>query len=232
MSQRQPLSATPAKAMPLKAIVFDLDGTLIDTAPDFIYVLNRVLAEEQRQPLPDAVIRTGVSHGSAGLIELGFGIAAGHPDFDRLRQRLLDLYLVHLADNSRLFSGIDTLLQQIRDHGLQWGIATNKPARYTEPLLQALQLEPDCVICPDHVRITKPDPESLLLASRQLQCEPGQLMYVGDHERDIECGRRAGSITIAALYGYIDASQRPADWQATHSVSSAAAIWPLARTYL
>lgn len=222
----------PAAHPTVKAIVFDLDGTLIDTAPDFVYVINQVLAEEQRQPLTPEQVRIAVSHGSAGLVSLGFGIDASHPDFARLRQRLLTLYTRHLADNSRTFAGIDQLLANIRAQGLRWGIATNKPEQYTLPLLQALGLEPDCVICPDHVSHTKPDPESLYLASQQLDCTPQQLIYVGDHERDIECGRRAGSITVAALYGYIGGEQDPASWQATHSVDHAADIWPLALGYL
>jgi phosphoglycolate phosphatase-like HAD superfamily hydrolase len=119
-------------------------------------------------------------------------------------------------------------------HQIAWGIATNKPARYTLPLMQALNMQPApfSVICPDHVSRVKPDPESLFLASQQLSCTPDQIIYVGDHLRDIECGKRAGSITIAAAYGYIDQDDKAENWQADHLVQSADEIWPIVQRYL
>ncbi len=218
--------------MSIKAVVFDLDGTLIDTAPDFIVVLNQLRQEEGQQPLPEKPIRETVSHGARALISLGFNLEESDSEFERLRLRLLELYSNHLAVFSRPFSGIPSLLDNLADHNLRWGIATNKPEIYTTPLINQLNLQPDSVVCPDHVKDRKPHPESIFLASEQLNCQPENIIYVGDHERDIECGRRAGSITIAARYGYIDNSDNPDNWQATHGVDSAHGIWPIVKRYL
>lgn len=218
--------------MSIKAVVFDLDGTLIDTAPDFIVVLNQLRQEEGQQPLPEKPIRDTVSHGARALISLGFDLEESDSEFERLRLRLLELYSNHLAVFSRPFAGIPSLLDNLADHDLRWGIATNKPEIYTTPLISQLHLNPDSVVCPDHVKDRKPHPESIFLASEQLYCQPENIIYVGDHERDIECGRRAGSITIAARYGYIDNSDNPDNWQATHDVDSAHDIWPIVKRYL
>jgi N-acetyl-D-muramate 6-phosphate phosphatase len=218
--------------MSIKAVVFDLDGTLIDTAPDFIVVLNQLRQEEGQQPLPEKPIRDTVSHGARALISLGFNLEESDSEFERLRLRLLELYSNHLAVFSHPFYGIPSLLDNLADHNLRWGIATNKPEIYTTPLINQLNLQPDSVVCPDHVKDRKPHPESIFLASEQLNCQPENIIYVGDHERDIECGRRAGSITIAARYGYIDNSDNPDSWQATHGVDSAHDIWPIVKRYL
>ncbi len=218
--------------MNIKAVVFDLDGTLVDTAPDFIVVLNQLLAEEGCAPLPDQRIRDTVSNGARALISLGFDLDEQDPEFERLRLRLLDLYSGHLAVFSKTFAGIDELLSTLKQHNLLWGIATNKPEIYTTPLLQGLGLTPDCVICPDHVAERKPHPESLHLAAQQLGITPENIIYVGDHIRDIECGRRAGSVTIAAYYGYIDEGDDPAQWQATYNVNSATEIWPIVKKHI
>ena len=216
----------------LKAIVFDLDGTLLDTAPDFIYALNRLRQEEQLPTLDETRIRNTVSDGARALVTLGFDLREGEPDFERLRLRLLELYLRHLAVKSCLFPGMSELLLQLRDRGLAWGIATNKPQRFTTPLLAALTIEPQCVICPDHVTHPKPHPESLQLAASQFNCEAGQLIYVGDHQRDIECGREAGCITIAAAYGYISSGDDVDTWRADHRVEDVQSIWPIVAGYL
>lgn len=213
----------------MKAVLFDLDGTLFDTAPDFIVVLNQLRHQEQLPPLPDDAIRSVVSNGARALVTLGFGKDEGHPAFEGLRQRLLDLYLAHLAEKTVPFPGIEGLLDNLAAQGIAWGIVTNKPEAYTVPLMQAFAHlpAPGAVICPDHVAKRKPDPEPVLLACSQIGCRPQDAVYVGDHERDIAAGRAAGMPTIACSYGYIDEGDSPANWGADHLVDSADEIWPL-----
>ena len=219
---------------PLRAVMFDLDGTLLDTAPDFVVVVNQLLLEQQRPVLPDATIRAGVSNGSKALIRLAFGIDESNTDFEPLRQRLLALYLQHIAVHTKPFPGIEPLLEKIAEHQLAWGIATNKPEAYTTPLMDALNIRPApaSVICPEHVQRSKPDPESMFLAGKHLGCEPQQIIFIGDHKRDIDCGRDAGSITIAAAYGYVDEGDDPTQWNADYCVNHADEIWPIIQQYL
>ena len=219
---------------PIRAVIFDLDGTLLDTAPDFVLVVNKLLQQYQQPTLDAALIRSQVSNGAKALVKLAFALNEDDPEFEVRRLQLLDLYLQHIADYTRPFDGIEPLINKLNQHQIVWGIATNKPARYTLPLMQALNMQPApfSVICPDHVSRAKPDPESLFLASQQLACTPDQIIYVGDHLRDIECGKRAGSITIAAAYGYIDQDDKAENWQADHLVQSADEIWPIVQRYL
>jgi N-acetyl-D-muramate 6-phosphate phosphatase len=219
---------------PVGAVMFDLDGTLLDTAPDFIAVVNQLLSEQQLPRVAASCIRAGVSHGSKALIKIAFNMDENDPQFEPLRQRLLELYLAHIADFTRPFPGIEALLQQLAAHQIPWGIATNKPAAYTLPLLAALDMQPApmSVICPDHVSRSKPDAESLLLAAQQLKCKPEEIIYIGDHRRDIECGKNAGCITIATAYGYLDESDNIHDWNADYCVNHANEIWPIVKQYL
>ncbi|MBK8186256.1 MAG: HAD-IA family hydrolase [Cellvibrio sp.] len=218
----------------IRAVIFDLDGTLLDTAPDFVLVVNKLLHQYDQPALDADLIRSQVSNGAKALVKLAFAMEEDDPEFEIRRLQLLDLYLQHIADYTRPFTGIENLIQTLEQHQIAWGIATNKPARYTNPLMQALNMQPApfSVICPDHVTHVKPDPESLLLASKQLHCSTDQIIYVGDHLRDIECGKRAGSITIAAAYGYIDANDSPESWNADYLVNSAEDIWPIVQGYL
>jgi len=218
--------------MAIKAVLFDLDGTLLDTAPDFEVVLNRLREEQGLSPIAAQRVRETVSNGARALITLGFGLDEGDDGFEPLRQRLLELYTNHLAVKTRPFPGIDQLLAFIGEHDLAWGIATNKPELYTTPIVEQLQLNPDCVICPDHVTQRKPHPESMHLAAQQLGCSTDDIVYVGDHKRDIECGKRADCITIAVRYGYIDADDSADSWGATHTVDHASEISRLLLQYL
>jgi phosphoglycolate phosphatase len=221
-------------AKPIRAVMFDLDGTLLDTAPDFVVVVNQLLAEQQRPSLAADTIRAGVSNGSKALIKIAFSIDETNTQFEPLRQRLLELYLAHIAVYTIPFPGINELLDKLADNNIAWGIATNKPATYTSPLMAALDIQPApaSVICPDHVARSKPDPESLFLASKQLGCAPDEIIYIGDHKRDIDCGKGAGSITIAAAYGYVDEGDDPANWNADYCVHHANEIWPIVEKYL
>lgn len=220
--------------MPLNAVLFDLDGTLLDTSGDLACALNALLQQEGRPALPLEQIRPQVSNGAKALVHLGFGEALQEAEFNRLRAGLLAFYAANIATHTRPFNGIETLLQQLHQHGLKWGIATNKPWQYTQALLneQPLQPPPQVVICPNHVPNAKPAPDMLLLACQQLNCPPSQALYIGDHERDITCGRAAGLRTLAVGYGYTQHPQEHTQWGADFVVAQAADIWAVVRGLL
>ncbi len=196
------------------AVIFDLDGTLVDTAPDLVAVLNRMLLEGGRPRMPYAIARNEASNGAAGLLRLGLGPGASADEVERLRPRFLELYGRHIADGSRLFME----LESIDDLGSRFelGIVTNKPDAFTRPLLAALDLAPRfaCVVSGDRLPQRKPDPAPLKLAASELGLPVSRCVYVGDAPRDIEAGRAAGMATIAAAYGYIRPSEDPSAWGA------------------
>ena len=209
----------------LRAVFFDLDGTLLDTAPDFFTVTNRLLAEEGRAAMPWDRLRAAVSSGSRAIVERAFGITEADPHFARLRARLLELYAANLKVDTEPFPGVPALLDALAGHGLGWGVVTNKPEWLAAPLLERCGFEPPCavLVCPDHVTRTKPDPEPLLLACARIGCRPAEAVYLGDHLRDIESGRRAGMPTIAAGWGYLAPDESMADWQADFEAPDVAA---------
>jgi len=200
----------------LKAVIFDLDGTLVDTADEFIPVVQALRAEHGRDAMDPQRIRASVSNGARALVSLGLDMSEDAPEFESQRLRLLELYSDVLGSLAKPYPGIASLLLELKQRGVAWGISTNKPRQYTEPLLQrlAIQPQPGSVVCPDDVSERKPHPESLYLNCRELGCAPHEAIYVGDHLRDIEAGRRAGMYTIAAAYGYIEPGDDPADWGA------------------
>jgi phosphoglycolate phosphatase len=198
-----------------KALLFDLDGTLLDTAPDFVTALNKQLGLHGHGPLPDSAVRTSVTNGSIGLIQTGFGLNPDHQDFEPLREEFLELYFANLADKTVMFDGLAQVLEQCTQQDIPWGIVTNKPSRYTDAVLQQLPLQGAAtVICRDHVAQPKPHPESMFLACKEIGIAPADCLYVGDHIRDIEAGRAAGMRTIAAAWGYIEAGQNIHRWNA------------------
>ncbi|OMH30909.1 HAD family hydrolase [Motiliproteus sp. MSK22-1] len=204
------------------SVLFDLDGTLLDTATDFFGAINRLRKEEG---LPDGdykSIRYTASNGAAALIDLNFQVTRNSSKFEELQRRLLSHYEQHIADTTQLFKGLDTLLDWLESQAMPWGVVTNKPERFTTPLLKKLQLHHRCatIICPDHVTHTKPHPEPLLLACHQVSSPPSETVYIGDHSRDIVAGQRAGMRTIAALYGYLSPEDKPEKWNATFSATS------------
>jgi len=202
---------------PIRTILFDLDGTLLDTAPDLAFALNTVLLEQQLDPLPDDKIRPWISFGTTILIKNAFGLTDEESVPEPLRQSLLTHYAEHIADQTRLFPGMDEVLETIEKTGKQWGIVTNKPASLTEPLLQQLGLASRsvCNISGDSLPQRKPHPAQLLHACQLAQTPPKACIYIGDAERDIEAGQRAGMRTLIALYGYIDKQEKPTQWGAT-----------------
>ena len=199
-----------------RSVLFDLDGTLLDTAPDLAHALNFVLQENARDPLPLERIRRVVSHGGRALIELGFGPEHDTPDLESLRQQLLAYYQQHLSEHTRLFPGMEIVLETLASREIPWGIVTNKPGWLTEPLLRQMQLfgQAACIISGDSLPERKPHPAPLLHASTLMGIRPESCLYVGDAERDIEAGRRAGMTTLAALYGYLLEEDRPETWRA------------------
>jgi phosphoglycolate phosphatase len=196
--------------------LFDLDGTLIDTAPDFIRCLNLLRQQHELEPLPAEFIRRSVSNGARAMIGIGFDLEPEHPDYLEKHAAFLDLYEAGVAIETTLFEGMDELLLGLERRSIPWGIVTNKPARFAVPLIEALGLAERCatLVCPDHVAERKPHPEPLFLACREIGAEPRQAIYVGDHERDIEAGRNAGMRTIAVRYGYIEQPESVDLWQA------------------
>ncbi|WP_151703993.1 HAD-IA family hydrolase [Nitrincola alkalilacustris] len=215
--------------MTLQSALFDLDGTLLDTAPDFHQVIIQLLAEEGRPAISYEAVRAEVSNGARALVSRAFNLTPEAPGFSELHQRMLELYASQLTQHSRLFDGMNNLLDWLESNHIPWGIVTNKPSLYTLPILEGLQLQSRCgsVICPDHVSKTKPDPEGLLMACRELNAEPGRSVYIGDHRRDIEAGQAAGMITIAAAYGYIDPRDPVTDWNSHHTAADAHEILSL-----
>jgi len=210
----------------IRTVLFDLDGTLADTAPDLAYALNCLLQEQQRTPLPFEVIRPVVSHGATALVKLGFSIDSDDSDFAPLRERLLSLYQQHLARETQLFQGMAELLDTIEARGMNWGVVTNKPAFLTQPLMAALGLaeRAACIVSGDTTTRRKPHPDPLLHGCRLAGSEAEQCLYVGDAERDIRAGNQAGMTTLVALFGYLGPQDRPETWGASGLVSDPSAI--------
>lgn len=200
----------------LKTVLFDLDGTLADTAPDLADALNTVLLNNGKNTLPFEQIRPVVSHGGMALVRLGFGIEPDHPEFEPLRQQLLEIYASGIANKTQLFPGMADLLNSIESAGMNWGVVTNKPAWLTDPLLDALQLSQRAVsiVSGDTLAERKPHPSPLLYACEQAGSQGFECVYVGDAERDIVAGHNAGMKTVVALFGYIGMEDRPDTWGA------------------
>lgn len=209
----------------IRAVLFDLDGTLLDTAPDMAAALNELLREQRRDPLAFAHIRPAVSHGAATLVRLGF------PDvqdaaFEVLRSRYLEIYSGRLAVETQPYEGLLGALDDLEQRGIRWGIVTNKPAWLTEPLLRHLQLldRPAVLVCGDTLPQRKPHPAQLLHAAQQLGIAPQRCLYIGDAERDVLAARAAGMAVFVALYGYIQPHERPDAWPADGWLATPSAL--------
>jgi phosphoglycolate phosphatase len=200
-----------------KIVLFDLDGTFADTAPDLAYALNQTLELHGKPAMSLEEIRPGVSHGSVALIKIGFGIEPDDSRFESLRQELLQFYIDNICLNTTLFPGMEELIQQLDEQDIPWGIVTNKPEWLTNPLMQQLDLtkRAACIVSGDTTPHSKPHPEPILHACRLAGGhDPADCIYVGDAQRDIEAGNSAGSTTLVAMFGYVDANDNPEKWQA------------------
>ena len=199
-----------------QAVLFDLDGTLLDTSHDMGSALNRLLVEHGREPLPFNCIRSKVSHGANALVQLGFGLQLEDPSFDQLRHGFLRYYEKDLCTHTCLFDGMSEVLSHLETRSLPWGVVTNKPAYLTEPLLQELGLlaRAACIVSGDTLDTRKPRPEPLLYGCQLAGGEPQDSVYIGDAERDVQAGREAGMTTLVATFGYLASDDRPETWGA------------------
>lgn len=210
----------------IEGVFFDLDGTLLDTAEDFVITVNQMLADHQHPEMDGHLIRQNVSAGSRALMKLAFNLLPEN-ELEQKRLLFLQYYDQHIRDRSRStfaqpYPGIIPLIEELERRNIAWGIVTNKPRSYTLSLISQIGLleRSHTIICPEDVKKPKPDPEALLLACRQASCSPESSVYVGDHLRDIEAGKKAGMITVAALYGYVAEGDNPVKWDADLNIDN------------
>ena len=207
----------------IECVLFDLDGTLIDTATDFTLVVNQLLSEQGKESLSQEAIHQNVSNGARALVKKAFGIDESDEDFSELLERLLELYYQQLnTTTATLYPGLDRLLSQLEEQNIPWGIVTNKPEKYSFRLLAKLALSSRCsvLVCPDHVSETKPHPEPIFLALERLGVNSERTVYLGDHIRDIQAAKNADVIAIAAAYGYLAADAKVEEWYADFILQS------------
>lgn len=216
--------------MNVEAVLFDLDGTLLDTAPDFELAINLVLSEEGMPPLNQDTIRMHVGNGSAGIICNVFNILRDDPAFLRLQQSLLAHYKANLTNRTHMFPGLETSMNLLETRNIAWGVVTNKPSEYAAPIMQSLLPDSQVLVCPDHVEKPKPDPEGILLACREINAAAERCLYIGDHLRDIQAGQAAGTPTIAVGWGYIGSEESHTEWSADWTADNPADLAPLLQT--
>ena len=201
----------------IKGILFDLDGTLLDTTPDMADALNRQRQKYQLPPLPFDYIRPFVGYGSRTILKIGFDIDETHHQYREMVQQYFDLYEACLTQKTNLFPYVNEVLMQLDDASLPWGIVTNKPSRFTLPLLDHFQLtkRATCLVCGDTLPKRKPDPDQILFASTKMCIPTSELVYVGDTNIDVLASQNANVRSLIALYGYIQQADDPYTWQAT-----------------
>ncbi len=206
----------------IKAVLFDLDGTFADTASDLAAALNHTRATRHLPPLPLAVLRPQASHGSRGLLQTGFGIGLDHPDFIPLRDIFLDFYANNICVQTQLFGDTAELITTLEQRGIKWGIVTNKPHRYTVPLMQALGYaeRAACLISGDTCKHSKPHPEPMFKACEIIGVSPEECLYVGDDQRDIQAANASGMRGIIANYGYVGSDASIENWNAYGSINN------------
>ncbi len=207
-----------------RAILFDLDGTLADTAPDLAAAVNYLRTQRGLDPTPYAILRPTASAGARGMIGAAFGLQPADEGFEELRVQWFERYQSAMAVESTLFDGVVELLDGIRAAGMEWGVVTNKPSRFTDPLMPQIGLShAGCIVSGDTTGFSKPHPAPLLEGARRLDVAPADCWYVGDDQRDIEAGRAAGMVTVACSWGYCGDID-PAHWGADFSLESPLAL--------
>ncbi len=205
---------------PFEAVLFDLDGTLVDTAPDLAFALNSLLKEQGKPVLPYDVIRPIASNGAAGLLDLGFGVSGDDDIMPALRARLLAIYEDNISRESTLFDGMEEVITTLEKANITWGIITNKPAFLTDPLVKALELteRAGCVVSGDTTPYSKPHTAPMFHACDVINLPAEKCIYIGDNIRDIEAGKNANMQTVAARYGYLMEGENVNDWHADHAI--------------
>jgi N-acetyl-D-muramate 6-phosphate phosphatase len=214
-----------------QGILFDLDGTLADTAPDLAAAVNKMRVDRGLEMVPLEQLRPLASAGARGLLAGGFGVGPADHEFASMREEFLANYEADLCIETTLFPGIGELLDELDERGVRWGIVTNKVTRLTEPLVAQLGLDTraGCVVSGDTTPHSKPHPAPLLHAAKELNLQPERIVYVGDDLRDVQAGFAAGMITVAAAYGYCGSDLPPTQWHAKHVVQSPAELQKLLR---
>ena len=210
-----PITNYQSRVTAVQAVLFDLDGTLADTAPDLGYTMNRMRAARGLPALPFATMRPYTSLGARGLLGVGLDVTPEHPEYIVLRNEFLDIYAANLCRETRLFPGMAELLAELERRAVLWGVVTNKAERFTYPLLEllAVRSRAACIIGGDTTGRIKPDPAPLLAASERIGVNPQHCIYVGDDRRDMEAGRAAGMIVVVAKFGYLNGND-PETWAA------------------
>ena len=203
-----------------RAVLFDLDGTLADTAPDLAAALNKLRADQGLEPVPLERLRPFASAGARGLVHIGFGVKPGDDDYAALREAFLEAYRENTCVDTKLFPGVAELLAELARRSIAWGIVTNKATRFTERIVAALGLAPACMVCGDTTPHLKPHTAPMLHAAEQLALAAKDCLYLGDDLRDIQAGRAAGMRTIAVEWGYHHPENGgPGTWQADAVIS-------------
>lgn len=208
----------------LKAVLFDLDGTLIDSAPDLGAAADKMRTDRGLPSLPDAAYRPMAGAGARGMLSVAFGLTPDSPAFEAMREEFFANYERCMTERTYVFDGVHDMLSQLENRGFLWGVVTNKSKRFTEPLTAQMPLfaNASVVISGDTTPHAKPHPEPLLEAARRLELDPSQCVYVGDDERDILAARAAGMYPVAACYGYLGAKADTAEWGANVEIKSPA----------
>ncbi|MDY0248824.1 MAG: HAD-IA family hydrolase [Pseudomonas sp.] len=213
--------------MRIQAVLFDMDGTLLDTANDF-YAIVQSMRTERNLPLltDEAMFRQYVSRGAQAMVAYAFTCALDHPDLELLRTEFLARYDLQHALFTEPFPGVLELLTRLDSAEIRWGVATNKPLRFAQPIMDTLNLSSRSAVllCPEHVEHSKPAPDMLLAACQQLQLDPREVIYVGDDQRDIDAGRAANMRTVAVRYGYIAPGDNPSNWGADAVIDNIAEL--------
>lgn len=204
----------------MKSVLFDLDGTLIDSAPQLVGALNQLRQKYNLPPIPFSVGRPFASHGAAGLLKVGFNMDKNAPAYDARVQEFLDIYKEIFNQGVQCMEGIEDLICTLSLKKISWGIVTNKAQKFAQPLVSSHPLlsSTECLIAGDDVSVPKPSPEGLLKASQLLLVEPSEIIYLGDDRRDVMAANDAGMVSMVARYGYLEAGDDASTWSAQYII--------------